>query len=310
MRFNSLQTRLSLLFAAFTLLVLISVGATVWGVETQRQDALVINLAGRQRMLTQQMARLAFESGAGENTANAALQETEQTFDQTLRALLDGGTAPYLSDTTVTLPLTRDPQIRSALNRVSLTWSDFRALLDTLQQTPRGAPSFAVTLQAIEETSSTLVAQADEVVRLYEAASTAKVNRLRAIQTGFFVCALILLGAGVWLTRQSALEPLKELARAARRLGENDLETAVQVQGPEEMRTLAQAFESMRLSLRASRQELVASNAQLSRLDDRPGGGVSRRGAGRSRAGTSVQNARNDWQSHARGAPRHQPSDG
>jgi len=29
MRFNSLQTRLSLLFAAFTLLVLISVGATV-----------------------------------------------------------------------------------------------------------------------------------------------------------------------------------------------------------------------------------------------------------------------------------------
>jgi hypothetical protein len=32
--------------------VLISVGATVWGVETQRQDARVINLAGRQRMLT------------------------------------------------------------------------------------------------------------------------------------------------------------------------------------------------------------------------------------------------------------------
>jgi nitrate/nitrite-specific signal transduction histidine kinase len=43
MRFNSLQTRLTLLFTAFTLLVLISVGATVWGVETQRQDARVIN---------------------------------------------------------------------------------------------------------------------------------------------------------------------------------------------------------------------------------------------------------------------------
>ena len=107
------------------------------------------------------------------------------------------------------------------------------------------------------------MAQADEVVRLYEAASTAKVNRLRAIQTGFFVCALILLGAGVWLTRQSALEPLKELARAAKRLGENDLETAVQVKGPEEMRTLAQAFEAMRLNLRASRQELVALNESL-----------------------------------------------
>jgi hypothetical protein len=69
----------------------------------------------------------------GEGVTNAALQETEQTFDQTLRALLDGGTAPYLSDTTVTLPLTRDPQIRSALNRVALTWSDF------LERLPRPA---------------------------------------------------------------------------------------------------------------------------------------------------------------------------
>ncbi|PIV26723.1 MAG: hypothetical protein COS37_04960, partial [Anaerolineae bacterium CG03_land_8_20_14_0_80_58_20] len=50
---------MTLLFVAFALLVLVSVSATIWGVETQRQDALVINLAGRQRMLTQQMARLA-----------------------------------------------------------------------------------------------------------------------------------------------------------------------------------------------------------------------------------------------------------
>jgi len=263
MMLKSLQGRLTLLFVAFALLVLISVGATVWGVETQRQDALVINLAGRQRMLTQQMARLAFESGVGEEAANAALRDTEQTFDQTLQALRDGGTAPYLSDTTVTLPFTRDPGIRSALNQVELTWSDFRALLDELQQTPRGAPSFTVTLQAIEEKSSTLAAQADDVVRLYEADSVSKMNRLRVIQIGFFLCALILLGAGVWVTRRSALTPLRQLARAANRLGENDLETAIQPEGPQEMRKLAQAFESMRLSLRSSHQELVELNESL-----------------------------------------------
>jgi len=77
--------------------------------------------------------------------------------------LLDGGQAPYLSDTTVALPHTRDFGIRSALNQVDLTWGGFRALLDELQQTPRGDPSFAITLQAIEETSSTLAAQADIV---------------------------------------------------------------------------------------------------------------------------------------------------
>ena len=50
---KSLQGRLSALFFAFVLLVLTSVGATFWGVKTQQNDALIINLAGRQRMLVQ-----------------------------------------------------------------------------------------------------------------------------------------------------------------------------------------------------------------------------------------------------------------
>lgn len=255
--FKSLQGRLSLLFVAFVLLVVVSVSAMMWGSETQRQDALLINLAGRQRMLAQQMARLAFEAGMGEDATNAALQETERTFDQTLRALRDGGDAPYLSDTTVTLPFTRDPGIRSALDEATLAWSGFRALLDELQQTPRDDPTFSAALQSVEEESSMLVARADEVVRLYEADATAKVNRLRAMQVGFLAGALILLGAGAWVTRQSALTPLRELSRAAIRLGENDLDTAVQIEGPKEMRMLSDSFDSMRKSLRASRSELL-----------------------------------------------------
>ena len=254
---KSLQARLTLLFVAFVLLVVVSVGAMMWGSEAQRQDALLINLAGRQRMLAQQMARLAFEAGEGESTANAALRETGQTFDQTLCALKDGGQAPRVSDTTVTIPLPRDPAIRSSLNEVDLIWGDFQSLLDALQETPRDDPSFQVTLQSIEETSVILVARADDVVRLYEADATEKVNRLRAMQIGFLVGALILLGAGAWITRKSALEPLRELARAANRLGENDLDTAVQVEGPEEMRVLSESFDSMRQSLGASRSELL-----------------------------------------------------
>ncbi|MBI2331346.1 MAG: type IV pili methyl-accepting chemotaxis transducer N-terminal domain-containing protein [Chloroflexi bacterium] len=255
--FKSLQARLTLLFTAFVLLVVVSVGVMMWGSETQRQDALLINLAGRQRMLAQQMARLAFEAGAGEDIANATLQETEQTFDQTLHALIDGGEAPYLSDTTVTLPFTRDFEIRSALDEVTLTWSDFHALLDELQRTSRDDSSFSIKFQSIEEKSSALVERADEVVRLYEADATSKVNRLRIMQIGFLVSALILLGVGAWITRQSALKPLGELARAANRLGENDLDSAVQVEGPEEMRALSESFDSMRISLHASRSELL-----------------------------------------------------
>lgn len=56
-----LQVQLTILFAAFVLLVIVSVGVTYWGLQTQQQDALVINLSGRQRMLVQQMTRLALQ---------------------------------------------------------------------------------------------------------------------------------------------------------------------------------------------------------------------------------------------------------
>jgi nitrate/nitrite-specific signal transduction histidine kinase len=254
---------LGLLFIAFVLLVLISVGAIYWGLQTQQQDALTINLAGRQRMLAQQMARLSFEAGLGETETNSALQEVEQTFEQTQRALLDGGPAPYLPEANVTLPATRNPEIRSALNQVFLTWNDFHVQLDALQQLPPESASYGDALQSVQQQSTKLAGQADVVVRLYEADSTAKVNRLRVIQIGFFFCALILLSAGVWLTRRSALVPLRELTLAANRLGGDDLETVIRVEGPEEMRVLSQAFESMRLSLRSSRRELIELNDSL-----------------------------------------------
>jgi nitrate/nitrite-specific signal transduction histidine kinase len=87
-----LQVQLTILFTAFVLLVVVSVGVTYMGLQTQQQDALVINLSGRQRMLVQQMTRLAFQSGDG-NKALAELHEAGQTFEQTLSALQNGGTA-------------------------------------------------------------------------------------------------------------------------------------------------------------------------------------------------------------------------
>ena len=93
--FQSLQARLIFLFVAFVLLVVVSVGAMIWGSETQRQDALVINLAGRQRMLAQQMTRLALEADSRKSAVDAALLEAEAVFDRTLYALREGGAAPY-----------------------------------------------------------------------------------------------------------------------------------------------------------------------------------------------------------------------
>lgn len=48
---SSLSGRLVVIFNTFSLLVVISIAATTWVVDIQKKNTLVINLAGRHRML-------------------------------------------------------------------------------------------------------------------------------------------------------------------------------------------------------------------------------------------------------------------
>ena len=254
-----LQVQLTILFAAFVLLVVVSVGVTYMGLQTQGQDALVINLSGRQRMLVQQMTRLALQLQNGDESTVVVLQESEQAFRQTLSALKNGGTAPYLTDRVVNLPVTRDAQILKALSEVESDWDEYNFTLEAMT-----ASSDPALLQPkLEQQSDALVQKADLVVRLYEAASTAKVKRLRAIQLTFLACALVLLAVGAWITRRSLLKPLRDLGVAAKRLGENRLDVAVQVEGPLEMQALSTAFDEMRSRLHTAREELIQWNVTL-----------------------------------------------
>ncbi len=259
---KSLQGRLSALFFAFVLLVLTSVGATFWGVKTQQNDALIINLAGRQRMLVQLMVRLAVgEQGNG--AASEMLVDAENTFEQTLTALEHGGSTLYLPDNYVLIPKTNNPEILEALQDVRQSWVEFRTSIDAVDETSTNKFGNSSAIEEIETLSAILAQQADVVVQLYEADSTAKLSILRNIQLGFLFFALVLLAGGAWVTRQSVLKPLSELGVAAENLGGNDLETPVQVQGPEEMQRLSQSFDGMRLGLKSAQQDLIDLNDTL-----------------------------------------------
>ncbi len=255
MKFTSIQGRLGLIFLAFALLVIVSVGATYWGLDTQRKDALVINLAGRQRMLVQQMTRLALqiESG-GDEGDRAQLQGAVSWFEQTLSALQVGGPAPYLPNQSVDLPPPPSEEIRLQLSLVQQTWEQFRTPLDNLLS---GTSIASVTTQDLEDMSAQLVERADLAVRLFEAAATRKVTRLRAFQAVFFTSALLLLATGGWITKKSVLDPLKTLGQASQRIGQGNMDTPVAITGPDETAQLASTFESMRGQLRASHEKLI-----------------------------------------------------
>lgn len=82
--------------------------------------AVVINLSGRQRMLTQKMSKemLLIAKGVDVQANNESLKKTAALFDTTLKGLLDG-------DASVGLPSTGSKVIRKQLGKVGKLWNKF-----------------------------------------------------------------------------------------------------------------------------------------------------------------------------------------
>lgn len=264
MRLSSLRSRLAWLFLSFTLLVSVSAAVTFWSLETQSQDALLINLAGRQRMLVQQITRLAVQLEHGqEPAASALLQDARAVLGQTLSALRNGGEVPYPAGQTVVVPAARQRQMRAALDQMANAWPLFAAKLDVLAQAAPNSPARGAAVRSIAAQSDALLAQADAVVRLYQDSATTKLSRLQTLQAIFLVSAFLLLTITGWWVRRWLLAPLQQLDRAAERIGNDDLATPVQVAGPQEISLLAHTMEVMRARLQTSRADLLQLTGSL-----------------------------------------------
>lgn len=243
---QSLRAQLGLIFLSFFILVGCSVAATFWLEMSQHDDATIINLAGRQRMLAQRMTQLALTQ-----PDSLELTEAIQQFDQTLNALRDGRVLLDANGRFVTLPPTTSPVIQSQLDEAAQTWNAFRQYLQ-----PPGDDS----LLLIE--SNRLLNQLDQVVSSFEAQAQAKTIRLRQMQLAFLVTAFLLFGWGYLFTRRRILQPLATLSKAARRIGAGYLAQPVPVMRDDELGQLAQTLEAMRAEIAAAQELLEQRVAQ------------------------------------------------
>lgn len=121
--FKSIRTNLGLVLDLLILIGLISVGTSLWTAQSQSADALVMNLAGRQRLLILRTAKLNFSSAPREQDLtyptqvgqdlDAAADEADLIF----AALWDGGQVEY-QGRLVLIPPTTAPTIRAVGNSI------------------------------------------------------------------------------------------------------------------------------------------------------------------------------------------------
>ena len=121
------------LFSVAALSVCLTLGATTQisaesappATQTKQQSGVVINLAGKQRMLTQKMSKeaLFIAKGISVDANKASLAKTVALFDKTLKGLIAG-------DASLNLPKTENAEILAQLKIVTDLWIPFKANIE------------------------------------------------------------------------------------------------------------------------------------------------------------------------------------
>ncbi|VAV83990.1 Methyl-accepting chemotaxis protein I (serine chemoreceptor protein) [hydrothermal vent metagenome] len=121
-----IKGKLGLIMGSFVVLILATIAATFWTVSAQKSDGTVMNMAGRQRMLSQKMSKEVMALLQGKAEATEVLG-TVELFDKSLVALISG-------DAQIGIPATKEPEIQAQLGKVKRQWVDFEANLTELAE--------------------------------------------------------------------------------------------------------------------------------------------------------------------------------
>ncbi|GAB6135237.1 methyl-accepting chemotaxis protein [Thermococcus prieurii] len=147
------------------ILNVVSVAGVFLYASKAKADGIVIDIAGRQRMLTQKMSKEALIVALGNDSYRDDLLSTAELFDTCLKALLYGGKAP-IHDKEWNVP-PAPPEVRDQLEKVEKLWEPFYASVKIVAKDDPNSPEFKKALNYIITHNDQLLAEMNTAVGLY-----------------------------------------------------------------------------------------------------------------------------------------------
>lgn len=165
------------------------------------EDAVGVNLAGRQRMLSQRMAKTLYILDANQEdklffdkTLNE-LQLSQKLFDQTLQAFRNGGEVKGAGDNLVTLKPVSSQKSKDSLRDAAAIWEPYNIAVTQFLQKATGGGDYAGELShallMARTNNLTLLELMNNLTIDLEKVASSKATRLRTIQTLGIVLAII-----------------------------------------------------------------------------------------------------------------------
>lgn len=216
--------------------------ATIFITSAQEDDGLVINLAGRQRMLSQKMSKecltylhLVMMGDKEVEKDKASLLNTMEVFEVTLLALIQSGEAPLTLDLNGRkrqVPAATDETLVQ-LEKVRTMWVPFKAALLRAITTQKEED-----IQVVLAQNLPLLKEMDLAVGMMQNETEQKVSNLFWIQVFCQSIGAVIVVLVVFWTRRNLVSPIIECVSFSRTLSEGDLSQTLSVVHKDEIGVL------------------------------------------------------------------------
>ncbi|MDX1764437.1 MAG: methyl-accepting chemotaxis protein, partial [bacterium] len=233
---------------------------------SQASDAGVIDIAGRQRMLTYKMMVevqdlvLGLQSESSVENTRTELLKTMALFDESLRALAEGGATMGTDGTKVRLPgATGRP--RDQLNEVANMWHHYENHVQVITAPKPDIISdkFFEATSNLEKDAKTLLNEFNKAAVLLKEASESKSEMLKTVQIGAFLLTVIF-AALFWAFANSAVvRPICKTSEIMDSIAAKDLTKSLPTKSADETGKMGRAVNSMIDNISALIKQILES---------------------------------------------------
>lgn len=199
MKSNTISTKIKLIGIWFIILMVSIIFTTIFLNENNKKDALVINIAGKQRMLTQKISKnifyLYYYNVGSYNELNQAVIE----FIYNLNSLKKGNalTGIYKAP---------NDDIAKQISKIEILWNSFNENINKFKELNSNFQTINEVIiksivNEIYNTNTVLLDEVDKCVSLYTIYSENKMDNIKNIQYMFALAILLLMGYSFTILR-------------------------------------------------------------------------------------------------------------
>ena len=241
-----INQKMTIIMLVFFLIPLFMFSATIYTTSSQKNDGLIINLAGRQRMLSQKMSKECLTyihlTMMGDKTAEktkVSLLNTMAVFETTLNSLMQSGLVPLsldLQGEKRQVPAASGDSL-SQLKQVSEQWLPFKeAVMRSIFSQKEED------ILSVLNMNLALLSGMDKATTLMQQDAEARVATLFWVQVICQILAAIIVGFVIFWTRKTVVKPIIASVAFSKTLSEGDLRQTMVVSQKDEIGVLGNAL--------------------------------------------------------------------